>query len=85
MHYLLDVWALEQQVCDRTHNLSLCLPFFLLAYQLGSRRKQADGSVEPVPNPSALPSIVLEVGSSDSLTQLKIDASLWLETAAEVS
>ena len=46
---------------------------------------QGDAGVEPTPNPSDLPSIILEVGSSESLTQLKIDASLWLETAVEVS
>jgi hypothetical protein len=49
------------------------------------RKKQADAGFEPDPNPSGHPSIVLEVGSSESLTQLKIDARLWLEHMHEVS
>ena len=55
------------------------------AYQLGARKKQADAAIVPIPNPSGRPSIVLEVGSSESLTQLKIDASLWLEEMPEAS
>ena len=55
------------------------------AYQLGSRKKEGDAGVEPDPNPSGLPSVVLEVGSSESLTQLRIDARLWLERVPEVS
>ena len=54
------------------------------AYQLGPRKKQADSAIQPIPNPSGFPSIVLEVGSSESLSQLKIDAALWLEHSPEV-
>jgi len=61
-----------------------CMSIAATTYQLSSRKKQGDAGVEPVPNPSGLPSVVLEVGSSESLTQLKIDASLWLETAVGV-
>ena len=49
------------------------------AYQLGTRKKQADAGVEPIPNPSGIPGIVLEVGSSESLAQLEVDVRLWLE------
>jgi len=45
---------------------------------LGPRKKQADASIEPLTLPSC-PSVVLEVGTSESLTQLRIDARLWLE------
>lgn len=58
--------------------------FLLPAFQLGLRKKQADVSVVPYPNPSGCPSIVLEVGSSESLGQLKIDAHRWLEDMPEV-
>jgi hypothetical protein len=59
--------------------------FLLPAIQLKSRQKQADASIAPYPNPPGCPSIVLEVGSSESLTQLKIDARLWIEDMPEVS
>jgi hypothetical protein len=61
-----------------------CIGIASTTFQLGSRKKQADAGVEPDPNPSGLPSIVLEVGSSESLTQLKIDARLWLEHVPEI-
>jgi len=69
---------------DRTHNLSLGLSSFL-AFELGRRLKEADAGVWPTASNSDLPSVVLEVGSSESLTQLKIDARLWLEHTQEVS
>ena len=84
-YFLLAAWALDQQVSLIEH---IILPKFTLlppAFQLGSRKKQTDASVSPDHNPSRLPSIVLEVGSSESITQLKIDAKLWLETVPEVS
>ena len=43
----------------------------------GPRRKQPDGGV--CPTGFDYPSVVLEVGSSESLSQLCIDAQLWLE------
>jgi hypothetical protein len=55
------------------------------AFQLGPRKKQADSGVRPTADSSRLPSIVLEVGDSESLTQLKIDARLWIEHMPEVS
>jgi hypothetical protein len=69
---------------DRTQ-FELWFTFLPLAFQLGPRKKQADSGVEPDPNPSGRPSIVLEAGSSESLTQLKIDMRLWLEHVPEVS
>ena len=59
------------------YNLSLSLSSFL-AFVLG-QRKEADAGVRPTASDSALPSVVLEVGSLESITQLKIDAKLWLE------
>ena len=40
-------------------------------------KKQPDGGVRPTG--SVYPSVVLEVGSSESLGQLRLDAQLWLE------
>jgi len=53
-------------------------------FELGRRLKEADAGVWPTASNSDLPSVVLEVGSSESLTQLKIDARLWLEHTQEV-
>ena len=61
---------------DRTHNLSLGLSSFL-AFELVRRMKEADTNIQPTASDSDLPSVVFEVGSSESLTQLKIDAKLW--------
>jgi hypothetical protein len=47
--------------------------------------KEADAGVRPTLSNSPLPSVVLEVGDSESLTQLKIDAKLWIEHTEEVS
>jgi len=52
------------------------------AFQLGPRKKEPDAGIRPIL--SRLPSVVLEVGDSESLTQLKIDAKLWLEHMPEV-
>jgi hypothetical protein len=40
--------------------------------------KEPDSGVRPMT--SLLPTVILEVGDSDSLTQLRIDAKLWLES-----
>jgi hypothetical protein len=45
--------------------------------------KQPDSAMSP--EGSHFPSIVLEVGDSESMTQLKIDAKLWIEDMPEVS
>ena len=66
------------------YNLSLSLSSFL-AFVFGQRRKEADAGVWPTASDSALPSVVLEVGSLESIMQLKIDAKLWLEHTQEVS
>lgn len=50
--------------------------------KLGQKKIEPDSGI--VPNGSNRPSIVIEVGSSDSLAQLKIDAQLWLEHMPEV-
>jgi hypothetical protein len=52
------------------------------AFQLGARKMEADASITP--SLSRLPSIVLEVGDSGSITQLKTDAMHWIEDADEV-
>ncbi|EDR04553.1 uncharacterized protein LACBIDRAFT_330473 [Laccaria bicolor S238N-H82] len=49
---------------------------------LGQRKKEPDSGIMPIG--SNRPSIVIEIGSSESLTQLKIDAQLWLEHMPEV-
>ena len=59
------------------------LIFFLPGQQLGQRKKEPDSGIVPIS--SNRPSIVIEIGSSESLTQLKIDAQLWLEHMSEVS
>lgn len=53
------------------------------AFDLGPRKKEADSGVRPSDSP--LPSVVLEVGDSESLAQLRIDAKLWLELMPEVT
>jgi hypothetical protein len=59
-----------------------CMAVGSTTFQLGRRQKQADAGFRPTL--SRLPSIILEVGDSESLTQLKIDAKLWLEHMPEV-
>lgn len=51
--------------------------------KLGQRKKEPDSGIVPIG--SKRPSVVIEVGSSESITQLKIDAHLWLEHMPEVS
>lgn len=62
-------------------HLALRSPTCTLAIHLGPRQKQADAGIGPAPGN---PSVVLEVGDSESLTQLEIDARLWLERIPEV-
>ena len=52
-------------------------------YRLGRREKQPDAGFQPTN--SDYPSIVLEVGCSESIRQLTIDARLWLEHLPDVS
>ena len=59
--------------------------WFLLAYQLGRRKKQADATVRPTASASIFPSVVVEVGCSESIGQLRIDMGLWIEDCHEVS
>ena len=61
--------------------LALHSPACTLAIYLGPRQKQPDAGIGPAPGH---PSVVLEVGDSESLAQLKIDAQLWLELRQEV-
>lgn len=53
-------------------------------YQLRERKKQADAAFRPTNGNSQNPSVVLEVGCSESLQQLKTDARLWIEHMPEV-
>jgi hypothetical protein len=55
---------------------------FTPAFVLGPKRKQADSGVRPTG--SNYPTVVLEVGSSESLGQLHLDAQLWLERTDDV-
>jgi hypothetical protein len=60
-------------------NLYMCLNA-TLAFELSpNKSKQADATIAPS---TALdsPTVVLEVGDSESFTQLKIDARQWLES-----
>ncbi|KAF8349843.1 hypothetical protein F5887DRAFT_942629 [Amanita rubescens] len=59
-----------------------CVGIGSTTFQFGLRKKQPDAGIWPAQ--SRLPSIVLEVGDSASLTQLNIDARLWLEDMPEV-
>ena len=84
LYCLQNAEASDQQICLIGHIIWVWV--YLLppaAFQLGFRKKQADASVWPAI--SRLPSIVLEVGDSESLTQLKFDARLWFEHMLEVS
>jgi len=62
--------------CTYNYMLHLALHSPLVAINLGPCQKQADAAIGPAPGH---PSVVLEVGDSESLTQLKIDVRLWLE------
>lgn len=53
-------------------------------FQLRGRKKQADASVRPTASASRFPSVVVEVGSSESIQQLRIDMRLWIEDSAEI-
>ncbi|KIJ99066.1 hypothetical protein K443DRAFT_180374 [Laccaria amethystina LaAM-08-1] len=53
-------------------------------YQLGAREMQGDAAFRPSNSNSENPSVILEVGCSESLRQLKIDAKLWIEHLPEV-
>jgi len=75
--------ASDQRVCLTEQIFEFEFTFLSPAFQLGPRKKQPDAGIRPIP--SDLPSIVLEVGDSESLTQLKVDARLWLEHMPEVS
>jgi len=59
-----------------------CEPVGSTTFDLGTRKKQPDSGVRP--SGSDYPSVVLEVGSSESLGQLYIDAQLWLEHTDDV-
>ena len=84
LYCLQNAEALDQQICLIGHIIWVWVYLFPpAAFQLGFRKKQADASVWPAI--SRLPSIVLEVGDSESLTQLKFDARLWFEHMLEVS
>jgi len=52
-------------------------------FVLGPKRKQPDSGVRPTG--SNYPTVVLEVGSSESLGQLYLDAQLWLERTNDVN
>ena len=65
----------------RTHNLS-GFTLLHLAYEVGPGKKQADAGLRC--SASVLPSVVLEVGSSESFIQLQTDAKLWIEDMPEV-
>jgi len=56
----------------------------LLDVRLWDREKQADASVRPMVSASKFPSIVVEVGSSESIGQLRIDMRLWIEHSPEI-
>jgi hypothetical protein len=58
------------------------LIYLSLAYQLGQFRKEADAGIQP--NDSNFPSIIVEVGDSESLGLLKFDAHCWLENMHDV-
>jgi len=62
--------------------LAMISPTATLAIQLGPFQKQADAAIGPAPGK---PSVVLEVGDSESLTQLENDARRWLEHIPEVT
>ena len=55
----------------------------LPAHRLGLKKKEADNGIRP--SFSRNPSILFEVGSSETSKQLRIDAKLWIEHLPEVS
>jgi hypothetical protein len=65
----------------KTYNFSW-FTFRHSAFDFGLRKKQIDSGVGF--ERSTYPGVVLEVGDSESLTQLKIDAKFWLEDLPKV-
>jgi hypothetical protein len=62
-------------------NLVICTWFDLFpsAFELAEGIiKEPDTGVRPIASP--LPTVVLEIGDSETLTQLRVDARLWLES-----
>jgi hypothetical protein len=53
------------------------------AFQVGPAKMEADASIGLTT--SRLPSVILEVGNSKMLAQLRIDAKQWLEHMTAVS
>ena len=86
----LDELTPSQPPCDfygaesmfhKTYNFSW-FTFRHLAFDFGLRKKQIDSGVGF--ERSTYPSVVLEVGDSESLAQLRIDAKFWLEDLPKV-
>ncbi|KAF8817097.1 hypothetical protein BYT27DRAFT_7219332 [Phlegmacium glaucopus] len=75
---------MPSQVHKNAHLKFTTLLAIALLLNLGRRMKEADAGVWPTASNSDLPSVVLEVGSLESLMQLKIDVKLWLEHTQEV-
>ena len=78
---LQDASPLDQEV-RLIKYLACALGYPPSAFDLGPR-KEADGGIRP--SGSLLPSVVLEVGDSESLRQLRMDARLWLERIPQVT
>ena len=70
---------------NRMHNLSVGLSLFPQLSDLDPKMKEADTGVRPTLSQSRLPSVVLEVGDSESLSQLRVDGRLWIEHTQKVS
>jgi len=81
---LQDVLPSEKQVRLVARNLRLGLTYLPQVYQVDrNKRKQADAGVRLTS--SLPPSVVFEVGDSESLRQLRVDARLWLEDFPQVT
>jgi len=79
---LLDAISSEQRVGFIEHINLIRFTFLHSAYQLNRGRKQADAGLRCSASP--VPSVILEVGSSEILIQLQTDAKLWIEDLPEV-
>ena len=85
-HIMGVVTSWEEQVCFRTCTKLQLFTFLHPAFEIqvgdSRRKKEADACIRP--EQSCYPSVILEVGSSESLSQVEVDAQLWIEHVPEV-
>ena len=70
------------RTCTKLQLFTFFHPAFEIQVGDSRRKKEADACIRP--EQSCYPSVILEVGSSESLSQVEVDAQLWIEHVPEV-